>query len=290
MLELLQSLKYNLLHVGYAQLDSKWDYDNVVSPFTRLFLVTKGEAVAYHSGKAFQLRPGYMYIIPNYVYNRYKCEDFHEQYYISFFDEIQSGLSIFNIKNFTIEVEATKLDRALFERLVALYPNRKVTDSEPKSYIRGLAGMLESNKRDAKLETNTFLEAQGILSVLLSRFMKNTNTEYLAIGKKRSLNRTLLHIAENLHEPLTVKELAELSNLSVDHFSRLFKQQMNINPNTYIRSRRIRRAQLLLLTTNDTIGQISLKVGFESYAHFSRTFKLLTGKTPVDFRREKPQV
>lgn len=287
MLELIQSLKYNLLHVGHARLDSSWDYNNVISPFTRLFYVTKGTAVVYHSNKEFRLKPGHMYIIPNYVYNRYKCEEFHEQYYISFFDEIRTGLSVFNLRNFNYEVKASLFDETLFKRLLACYPKRQVVNNNPKAYVKHLTDFLQANEQDAKQRTDKFIETQGILAILLSRFVQNTNPLGKSTVNKRDINQILIYIAKNLHRQLTVSELAIESNLSVDHFSRLFKKQMNMLPNKYIRSRRIQRAQLLLLTTNHTIVQVAQMIGFESYAHFSRVFKKEVGKSPSSFRKEK---
>lgn len=287
MLELLQSLKFNLLHAGFAQLDHHWNYDNVISPFTRLFYVTEGHAKMYHSDQEFDLQKGFMYLVPSYVYNRYKCDVFHEQYYISFFDEIKTGFSIYNLREFTYEAKVTEHDAYLFKRLAELYPKRSIQNSDPKAYVHEPAVLLDFNKRSARTKTDRFMETQGILSLLLSKFVKNTSPEKTNLDNYGNLNTILLFIAENLQSTLTVKELAERSHLSTDHFSRTFKKQMGMGPNLYIQSKRIQRAQLLLLTTNDSLEQIAHKVGMDNFSYFSRTFKKLLGKTPGSFRKEQ---
>ena len=100
MSKILQTLKLALLNVGYAKLDPLWDYDDVISPFIRLYYITTGSAMVYHSNRAIELKPGHIYLIPSYTFGRYKCDDYHEQYYISCLEEIKNGYSIFNFSNF----------------------------------------------------------------------------------------------------------------------------------------------------------------------------------------------
>ena len=94
MLEVLQSLRLTLLNTGYAKLNSSWNFDNVISPFTRMYYITKGSAKLYHNNQVFNLKPHYIYLVPSYTYARYVCDDYHEQYYISFLKDINNGLSI----------------------------------------------------------------------------------------------------------------------------------------------------------------------------------------------------
>lgn len=44
MINTLYTLKLHLLHIGYASLGTNWQYDGVLSPFSRLYLITEGEA------------------------------------------------------------------------------------------------------------------------------------------------------------------------------------------------------------------------------------------------------
>lgn len=73
--KILQSLKLSLLNVGYAKLDTSWDYDNVISPFSRLYLITKGSAKVYHSYEEFDLKPGHLYLVPSFTYSGYQCAE-----------------------------------------------------------------------------------------------------------------------------------------------------------------------------------------------------------------------
>ena len=290
MLELLQSLKISLLHTGFAQLGTEWNFDNVISPFARLFYVQKGTATVYHSDTVFHLKPGFMYLIPSFVYNRYKCEDYHEQYYISLFEEIHKGLSIFNLKGFDYEVPLQDGDELLFKRLGELYPERTIKYSDPKAYTHKPQELLLMNKKNAKNKTQRYLETQGILILLLSRFIKNSEPENRITPNIGPLKDVLFYISENLHTPLEVSLLAQKYHLSNDHFSRLFLNLYGVRPNRFIQMKWIERAQLLLLTTNDTLEVIAEKVGLNNFSYFSRIFKKITGITPGKYRKNQLKI
>jgi len=104
--KVLQSLKPSLLHVGYAELHTSWDYDNVISLFSRLYLITKGSAKIYHSYEEFDLTPGYLYLVPSFTYSRYQCDDYHGQFYLNFLEEVGDGLSIFDLQDFNYGVKS----------------------------------------------------------------------------------------------------------------------------------------------------------------------------------------
>ena len=286
MLKILQSLKLTLLNTGYAKLNSSWNFDNVISPFTRMYYITKGSAKVYHNNKVFDLKPNHIYLVPSYTYARYKCENYHEQYYVSFLEDINNGLSIYSIKDFEYEIEADSHCLYYFERLLELNKNRKIKNSDPKTYDNRPT-LLNFIKQNETLNTMELLETQGILTVLLSKFVKNHKINKDHVTPNKAIYQIQNYINENLHAPITIEELATKCHYSTDYFSRLFYKTHGIRPNKYIQSKRIERAQLLLLTTTSSLKEIAQKTGFENLAYFSRTFKKHTGKTPGFFRKEQ---
>ncbi|TSE10807.1 MULTISPECIES: helix-turn-helix domain-containing protein [Aquimarina] len=287
--KVLQSLQLSLLNVGYAHLDKHWNYDNVVSPFTRMYYISKGSAKVYHNDQTFDLKPGYMYLIPSFTYSRYKCDEYHEQYYISFFEEIKNGLSIFNLKSFVYELKAKDTDIAYFKRLLEINPNRALVNDDPEVYDNRPT-LQTFKKKNEKLSSAFYLETNGLLRILLSKFIKDHNRLVIKNTTRNNLSQVLSHISENLDKELTINELASYCHLSTDYFSRIFKQKFGMRPNKYIQSKRVERAQLLLLTTDNSLKQIAEKVGLENLSYFSRVFKSFTGKTPGNFRKEELNV
>lgn len=286
MQEYLKYLRLYLLNIDLVKLDASWDYDNVISPFVRMYLITSGHAYVYHNDKKFDLKPGYMYLIPSYTYSRYKCELQHEQLYISFMEEIGNGLSVFSFNSFRYQIKSSKLDTHYFKRLLEINPNRSLIDDNPHKY-KSFSSFLELKKM--QLNSSFYLETQGLLKILLSRFIIEGNNASEK-RERRDIDKVLVYLLENLHENLTVERLAAFSNLSKDHFSRSFYEKYKMRPNLYIQSKRVERAQLLLHTTNDSIKAISEKVGFDNLSYFSKVFKKITGKTPANYKKEQSQV
>ncbi|NMH86019.1 helix-turn-helix domain-containing protein [Flavivirga algicola] len=282
--ELLPFLKLSMLHAGYAKLDDNWCYKNVISPFVRLFLVTKGGAKAYYTNQSFDLKKGYMYLIPSFTYNSYSCDMYHEQYYTGFFEEIKLGMSVFNIKRFEYEVEASAADYDLFKRLIEINPNKSVLESNPQAHINNT---LSNYNNPESIALSHDIETQGILSILLSRFIKSSDVFSNKGSFKGDLNKVLVYIAKHLDEEITVSHLAEYCNLSSDHFSRSFYAKFNIKPSKYIQLKRVERAQFLLLSTSDSLKQIAEKVGLNNLSYFSRKFTEITGVSPAKFRKQQ---
>jgi len=80
--------------------------------------------------------------------------------------------------------------------------------------------------------------------------------------------------------------LAKLSNLSLSSFKREFKKTYNDSPQSYINTKRLKKAQTLLLNTNLAIGEIAFDIGFNNPQCFTHLFTKNTGIAPSDFRNQ----
>ena len=88
--------------------------------------------------------------------------------------------------------------------------------------------------------------------------------------------------------PLDVARLAAIAHVSAAHFSRSFRATFGETPHRYLQRRRIERAMYLLRTTERTVTDICMEVGFSSLGTFSRTFAVVVGESPSRFRRRGP--
>jgi transcriptional regulator GlxA family with amidase domain len=73
--------------------------------------------------------------------------------------------------------------------------------------------------------------------------------------------------------------------MSVRNFDRRFRAAVDEAPLSYVRKLRIEKAKRLLETTNASIAEISLKVGYEDERSFRRLFHVLTELSPKAYRR-----
>lgn len=93
-------------------------------------------------------------------------------------------------------------------------------------------------------------------------------------------------ILENLKQPVSVCDMAESANVSIDHFYKLFKKETGFSPNQFIRTRRLERAKELLETTNLRVKEIVAQVGIQDISHFVRDFKTKYGQKPTGYRQQ----
>ncbi len=89
-------------------------------------------------------------------------------------------------------------------------------------------------------------------------------------------------------EPLDVPTLARLAHVSEAHFIRTFKVTFGETPNRYLQRRRIERAMFLLRSSEETVTDVCMTVGFSSVGTFSRVFSEIVGEPPSVYRKRGP--
>ena len=95
------------------------------------------------------------------------------------------------------------------------------------------------------------------------------------------------YIDYHAEEELRLPELAKQIGYSEYYLSRKFKKEMGISIGAYIKSIRVERAKMMLISSGIPIAQIADSLHFASSSHFSETFREITGKTPQQYRLEK---
>lgn len=93
------------------------------------------------------------------------------------------------------------------------------------------------------------------------------------------------YIDENLHEAISLAELAAIAHLSPYHFCRAFKEAVGEPPHRYQMSRRIEQAKALLADSSLSIAHIATAVGYSSPSRFTTLFRQVTGYSPRDYRK-----
>lgn len=86
-------------------------------------------------------------------------------------------------------------------------------------------------------------------------------------------------------DDLDLSTLAAAGGLSPFHFSRLFKQRMQMTPHQYVMQRRLEYAAQQLSHTDFSVTEIALAIGFQDSRHFARIFRRHSGQTPTAYRR-----
>jgi transcriptional regulator GlxA family with amidase domain len=100
------------------------------------------------------------------------------------------------------------------------------------------------------------------------------------------ISQIIDEIQANLKIQITVDEMALKTDLSRDHFTKLFKKTIGKPPIQYVRDKRLEKACELLKTSNKRVKTIMYEVGIKDQSHFVRDFKAKYGTTPNEFRQK----
>ena len=88
-----------------------------------------------------------------------------------------------------------------------------------------------------------------------------------------------------LDQPLTVEDLARRANMSSRHLTRHFRSVTGTTPLQWLLAQRIRRAQELLETTDDSVDTIASAAGMGTATTLRRHFHQTIGVPPDAYRR-----
>jgi AraC family transcriptional activator FtrA len=92
-------------------------------------------------------------------------------------------------------------------------------------------------------------------------------------------------VMRRLDQPLTVEDLARQANMSSRHLARQFRSVTGTTPLQWLLTQRIRRAQDLLETTDDSVDTIASAAGMGTATTLRRHFHRMIGVPPDAYRR-----
>lgn len=98
------------------------------------------------------------------------------------------------------------------------------------------------------------------------------------------VRRLLAYLAPGPSGKITIQALARLAAMSPSHLAHTFARQVGEAPLSWLESRRIARAQQLLLTTDQPVKRIAETCGFADGEHLARRFRARTGRSPGAWR------
>ncbi|QIG43243.1 helix-turn-helix transcriptional regulator [Nocardioides anomalus] len=103
----------------------------------------------------------------------------------------------------------------------------------------------------------------------------------------RALRTVKDRIDREYAQPLDVEALARGVHVSAGHLSREFKKAYGESPYSYLMTRRIERAMLLLRVGELSVTEVCFAVGCQSLGTFSTRFTELVGVSPSVYRQQQ---
>ncbi|WP_068547060.1 AraC family transcriptional regulator [Thalassotalea crassostreae] len=272
----INDINLNVFAFEEVTVSSWWNYPNHNSPFARIFMVYDGVQEVRFNGKTYQHKPGHIYIVPPFTNVDYLCNDSCTQFYLILSAELPGYGSIFQLDDIQFEFPITADIQASLRTLLNQVDNVPLQNYNPVSLI------YSQDLQQAQIKMSPIDEWQitAIAQLLLTPFLQSLNYE-----KNESIFFNVTkYIEDNLHQQITLTDLAKQSNLVPSYFSDKFLEHFKLRPMAYLQNKRVEKAQLLLTTTHYNVDIIADMCGFKTSPHFCRVFKNVTALTPKRYR------
>jgi AraC-like DNA-binding protein len=283
--ELMGSLELKVLAMQRTNAGNWWNFRNVISPFSRLWLVLGGRATVTHHGRRFSLEPGQLHLVPPFTMHDCRCLRSFDHYHLHFVSRLPTGLDLLSLLDVPFQMESPRGALGHFHRLEAIYRDRKLPCFDPArdEYRRFPATAEQAAGHD--IPAVDWFEGNGILALLLAPFLKSARgNEGMHARATRQFQAVQEFIHQRLSEPILLADLARAAKLNPTYFSDRFKELVGVRPLEYLMRRRMERAQHLLLTGRASVKQVAGEVGIPDPAYFTRAFTRLYGVSPTAYR------
>lgn len=127
------------------------------------------------------------------------------------------------------------------------------------------------------------------LSVLLREMMSDYTGRMAELRLKgaytKKIRQCVEYIYKNLHMPIRLTELAQITGMNASQLSKQFKKEVGMPVSSYILARKLETARNMLLYSEYSISEIAAVFAFSSQSHFTQTFRKYYGETPLQCRQ-----
>jgi len=100
-----------------------------------------------------------------------------------------------------------------------------------------------------------------------------------------AVDRVIAAMHERIDRPFALDEMAHIAYLSRFYFNRVFREVTGLPPVRFHTALRIAGAKRMLVTTDLSVTEVCLEVGYQSLGTFTTHFHELVGVSPREFRR-----
>jgi CheY-like chemotaxis protein len=187
-------------------------------------------------------------------------------------DLILLDLMMPELDGFGVLEEMKKMESACNIPVIVLSA-RILGDEEMARLNRSVAAVLHKG-------VFTAAETQAHIKDALSHRQK-LNTE-----AQRLTRKAMAYIHEHYGEQIGREDFARHVGVSEGYLSRSFNQETGLSLIHYLTRYRVQQSKQLLKSTDKTITEIAMEVGFSDSNYFSRVFHRETGISPLAFRRK----
>ena len=245
---------------GFLSRRPHWNYQNVFSPFWRLYYDFEYGHSLMFPDKKIKLGPDRLILIPDRQLFHTVGSEAKPHFWIHFDTERHLSPAV----SIPLELKPRAPELALINDLKEL-----------------LRPEWERGPDDGIDRARAYFLSAALLLVILSR--PDISWQPESPGK---LQQVVRYIEEHFASPLYIRDLSRIAHLSESVLRRQFHRTRRVSPAKFIAQVRIREAAHLLTATSLGIEEIAGRIGLPGAAYLDRTFRRFTGMAPGQFRKK----
>ena len=246
--------------VQYNRADLFWSCRDKFN-YQRLYYILEGEAYFFDRGNEYLVSEGNVYIFPSnleFVMKQYSKERMRLLYF-----DFYTVPPIVSDRIFGLRAESDPVAMGILSSMLELFSELEPTrigfpqgDPDPKKRL-----------------------LCSLFDCLLMRLSNNFGIEYKI---DPVIRESVVYMSENFTKELHVEDLAKRAHLCTDHYTRLFRENMNSTPYQYLMNLRLNRA--LVLKDQGVSGEQLLEMtGFSTLDSLARAIRRTKAKSQSRF-------
>lgn len=248
--------------------------------FVEVVYITDGKGVHFVDGKEYPVRRGDLIFI-NYHQTHSFLVDTKMTFYNvfllpAFFDEtLRESQNIFDILTLTA-FEGFRSELLSDKSFLHFSANDRVE-------VERLLETVHREQKEKKEGYKTMLRAQGI-ALFVHIFRKILESIETETNESIGIDEITRYVEANCTDKLTLKDLAQKCFYNPSYFSRAFKKKNGMSLVEFIHKNRIKKACELLKTSELTVEEIAIEVGYQDRGGFYTQFKKFMGCLPTEYK------
>lgn len=136
----------------------------------------------------------------------------------------------------------------------------------------------EMKKQETIMDVKKWIA--GVYERLIHLLLRTDGCE----GYTESTRKAIQYIRRNYTQDVSLYQAAQEIGVNSSYLSRTFKEDCGIGFAEYLNNIRVTQAKYLMESTDIKLKEIVRMAGFNNYTYFFKVFKIMTGRTPVEYK------
>ena len=253
------------LNIRYVEIDSNSPenvYDSHIHTECEIYINISGDVSFMVEDHIYPIVPGSIIITRPYEYHHclYHGNSIHKHFWILF---------------------SAEQNEHLFERFFKRSIGCDNLLTVPPERLQDLCSLCHKIYNGAVSESEKLYLFFKLIHVLNTADIPDVMAENFP----EDISTAISYITSNLSDPITVKEIASASHVSVNTLERHFATYMHISPSAFIRKKRLANAAEKLYNGFSVLDACQSS-GFSDYSNFISLFKKTYGVTPLKYKNQ----